>query len=235
MTLNFVDEPIYMHSISESLKNLNLDYSYSVLSIDIGILHLGISVSLLDEEYNLIEIIWFDLLDITKFKCDRESCQLNHSKTFTDWLGHVWISEYDFFEQVDYILIERQPPCGLVAVEQLIFSRWRSKAILISPNSMHKYFNIGHQDYDQRKVSTEKIARMFIKNKFLVEQLEFYNRKHDITDSICIMIFRIKKKHQLYLDEIRTRRIMERKLHLKKYGKQMTTEQWFESHRFITN
>jgi hypothetical protein len=49
----------------------------------------------------------------------------------------------DFFEMADFILIERQPPMGLTAVEQLIFSRWRDKAILVHPRSMHKYFNIG--------------------------------------------------------------------------------------------
>ena len=70
------------------------DYTYSVLSIDIGILNLGISVSTLDEEFNLIDIVNIDLIDITKFThksgpC-KEKCTLNHTKTFSDWLDHVF-------------------------------------------------------------------------------------------------------------------------------------------------
>ena len=251
MSLQFIDEPVYIHKITKDLHKFHIEsssdedksiskeysYEYCVMSIDIGILHLGLSVTTLDEEYNIIEIVWIDLIDITKFThtwgIRKEKCKLFHTKTFCDWLNHVFQENIFFFEIADYILIERQPPMGLVAVEQLIFSRWREKAILISPNSMHKYFNIGHKDYDNRKIATEKIAKMFLKNKALVEQLGYYHRVHDITDSICIMLFWVNNKKKEYREKQREKRIMERKINLEKCGLNMSTEEWLEMHRYI--
>ena len=202
---------------------------------DICVLHLGISVSVLDEEYNLIEIIWIDLIDITEFTHGRyvskDKCELFHTKSFCDWLNHVYQENSDFFEMADYILIERQPPMGLVAIEQLIFSRWRHKAILISPNSMHKYFNIGHYDYEHRKEQTEKIAKKFLTNNDLVEQLGYYHRAHDITDSICLMLFWIHKKQKEYTNKMRKKLIMERQIQLSMNMKKMSIDEWFDIHK----
>lgn len=239
-SLQFVDEPVYIRDIIERFHNCNIeseseDSTQCVMSIDIGILHLGISVAILDKEYNLIEIIWIDLINITEFSHGRyvseEKCKLFHTKSFCDWLDHVYQENSDFFEMADYILIERQPPIGLVAIEQLIFSRWRHKAILISPNSMHKHFNIGHYDYDNRKKATEKIANKFLTNNDLVEQLTYYNRIHDITDSICLMIFWINKKQKEYTYKMRKKMIMESKIQLSVDMKKMTINDWFDKHK----
>ena len=116
-----------------------------------------------------------------------------HTKTFCDWLNHVF-QEHKCFEEADYILIERQPPMGFVAIEQLIFSKYRNKAILISPNSMHAYFKLGNFDYDKRKEYTENICKNNIKNPILLKQLELYHRRHDIADSVCLMLYWINKK-----------------------------------------
>jgi hypothetical protein len=48
----------------------------------------------------------------------------------------------EIFNKANFILIERQPLNGFVAVEQIIFGCWREKSILISPNSVHKFFNM---------------------------------------------------------------------------------------------
>jgi hypothetical protein len=39
-------------------------------------------------------------------------------------------------------LIEKQPPAGLVAVEQLLMMSYRDKAVLVYPNSMHAHFGL---------------------------------------------------------------------------------------------
>lgn len=78
-----------MREITANLNTCHIHvpvYEYCVLSIDIGILHLGISVTLLDKEYNKLEIIWIDLIDITefthKYAPSRKECSLHRTKTF---------------------------------------------------------------------------------------------------------------------------------------------------------
>ena len=212
------------------------DYTYSVLSIDIGILNLGISVSTLDEEFNLIDIVNIDLIDITKFThksgpC-KEKCTLNHTKTFSDWLDHVF-QENKYFEECDFILIEKQPPMGFVAVEQLIFNRWRNKSILISPNSMHKYFDIGRFDYDTRKEYSQKIAKTKITNKYLLQKLDDYHRCHDITDSVCLMLYWIHKKKIDYEEQKRKKIVLERQIYSNVNKKNISINEWFECYRYI--
>ena len=252
-SLIFIEEPEYIHKITENLHEFHIEtdededynedyddpdpYTWCVMSIDIGIHHLGLSMSLLDEEYNLKEITWIDLINITEYDHEHglsdEECKLDHTKTFCDWLNHTFQENKGFYEMADYILIERQPPMGFVVIEQLIFSRWREKSILISPNSMHKYFGIGRYDYDQRKECTNIIAKSKITNPHLIEQWGFYHRTHDIADSICIMLFWINRKHEEYMKEERRKRIMRQKIHLETHCHNLTTEEWFEMHRRI--
>ena len=69
--LIFIDEP-YMDHITEQIKNIQLDFDYIetvenlemveelnfdkvVLCIDVGILNLGVSIGLIDKEFNLKE------------------------------------------------------------------------------------------------------------------------------------------------------------------------------------
>lgn len=250
--LEFIDRPVYIHQITKDLHEFHIEseteeetneemkeegYAWCVMSIDIGIHHLGVSVSLLDEEYKLIEIIWIDLINITEYVHDhgpsKKDCRLYHTKTFCDWLNHTFQENIEFYNMADFILAERQPPTGFVVIEQLIFSKWREKTILISPNSMHKYFGIGNYDYEKRKECTDKIARMKITDKQLLEQLGFYHRTHDIADSICIMLYWIHKKQEEYSHEQRRKRVMEQQMYVAKHGKKLSTEEWFEMHRYI--
>jgi len=218
--------------------NIIPNCKYWVLSIDVGVRHLGISVSALDSDYNLLEIIWIDLIDITEFihnfGTEKKHCKLYHEKTFCDWLEHTFQENQHFFDQADYVLIERQPPMGFVVVEQLIFSKFRDKAILIHPSSMHKYFSMGDLDYDQRKDRVTKIAKMKIQDPILLEQIDYYDRPHDIADSICIMLFWANKTQKLHLEEKRKREIMTRRMSSKlKVGVNISIEDWFENHKYI--
>lgn len=249
--LVFVDTPLYIKEnknidmVQEDLYDFHIEdsdsekeyYSYCVLSIDVGVVHLGISVSLLDEEFNLLEIIWVDLIDITQFRHKygpvEDKCQLYHTKTFCDWMNHTYQENIDFFEKADFILVERQPPQGFVVVEQLIMNRWRDKTVLVSPNSMHKYFGIRKLNYDKRKEFTEKIMLSKLKDKFLCEQLSYYDRIHDISDSICLMLYWIDKKQYEYRNNEKCRKLMERLIINKKDGKEISTETMFEKHRYL--
>lgn len=231
----------HIESETESEEEMEMEkekanFTYTVLSIDIGVLHLGISVTNLDKDFNIIEIIWIDLINIKRFVHkwgpSKKQCTLYHTKTFCDWLNHTFQENIDFFEKADYILVERQPPTGLVVVEQLILARWRDKTILVHPRSMHSYFNIGKFDYEQRKVYTEKIARIYIKDPALLEQLGYYDRAHDIADSICLMLFWANKKREECKNEKMRKEDMERRKYFEQNKNKMSIEEWFEYHKY---
>lgn len=218
--LVFIDNPIYVHpvdvtKITEDIEKMDIssdnkdeslsdDFNYdkTVLSIDIGIHHLGLSVGLIDKAWNLLEITWVNLINITEYShnlvCEEE-CKLQHCRCVADWLEHVFQEYEPVFREVDYILLERQPLQGLVAIEQVIYYRWRFKCSLVSPRSMHKHFMIGYYDYERRKEKTVQIASKVFWND---RAIEYYNkciRQHDIADSICLMMYWLKKHHDTYV------------------------------------
>lgn len=186
---------------------------YIVMSIDIGVNNLGLSVGICDYEYKLKEIVWIDLINITEYThstIPKKECKLHHTKTFSDWMEHIYQENSQFFERSDYILIERQPPTGFTVIEQLIFNRWRHKSYLINPVNIHCFMNIKEFNYEQRKLATEGLAKKILsKNKDLLEQFSFYVRKHDIGDSICMMLYWLDKRHKEYQNEINKLRIKE--------------------------
>lgn len=233
------DDEVPFDSIDEYLagtfkkkcKLENNDYYLSIMSIDIGILHLGISISLIDKEYNIIEVIWVDLINITEFKCQK-GCDLWHKKTYSDWLSHVFDREYDFFDMVDIILIERQPPQGMTGIEQIIFYQWRDKAVLISPRSVHSHFYMGELNYDQRKIASERIARKYIP-QHLQEQMKMYNRVHDITDSLLFTKFWCDQRKKRMITRNKNRR---KKRAEKRVNKNLgigTFNDFFDIYRYI--
>jgi hypothetical protein len=169
---------------------------YVVLSIDVGVIHLGISVSILNHDYTLKDIIWVDNIDITSYEhrsCSQKDCTLYHTRMFSDWIDHMCQENKIFFDCADYILIEKQPPVGFVVVEQLLFHKYRNKTVIISPRSVHNYLNIGSFDYESRKHLSEKIADRVLP-PHLIEQTMMYDRRHDISDSICILLYFMNKK-----------------------------------------
>jgi hypothetical protein len=205
-----------------------------VLSIDVGIRNFALSVSILHEDFTIKEVVFVELIDITTFvhRNNPKKCKKYHSKCFADWMEHVFEYHKEFFHLCDYILIERQPPQGLVAIEQLIFSRFRNKAILISPSSMHKFLNIGGLDYENRKVETEKACLKIINSKCpsILDLYNIYDRKHDIADSICMVIFWASKKHKKYID-LQTKKEIE-SIRIKRCGIDLSLDEWFDQFRF---
>lgn len=170
-----------------------------VLSIDVGLIHLGFSLAEVREDGTLIEVFWVDLIDITAYthRNKKEVCGMYHTKTMADWVEHLIHEYHMFFDKADVILIERQPPMGLIAIEQLIFSKFRNKTHLISPRNVHSYFNLGKFDYEQRKIYSEKIAFTHIP-EYLYDHLLTFDRFHDVADSICILIYWCNKQKKAY-------------------------------------
>ena len=237
MELLFIDDPLYIHQIEEKVENMSLtgeekEYEKSILSIDIGIYHLGLSVGYVSKSWKLVEISWVDMVDITEYthnlvdKCD---CKLYHGNTIADRMEHIFQEYYPVFNEVNHILIERQPINGLVAVEQIIYYRWRSKCSLVSPRSMHKYFCIGFYDYEQRKQRTMEIVEREVWHERAIRKYHSLERKHDISDSICIMIFWLAKKREIYLEQKHQEEIS--KLKMSAFGF-VNIDQWFKQFEY---
>lgn len=202
-----------------------------VMSIDIGIQHLGISLSTYSHDYIFQAVTHIEMIDITKFECDRSTCQLKHAHTFADWISHVMQEKFDLFDQADVILIERQPPQGLVVIEQLIFLLCREKSILISPNSVHKHFYMNNLDYDQRKIRSNEIARAKL-SLVQQEKLDMYDRSHDISDSILFTLFWLEREQAKLAQEKRLIRQKEARQKIVPGGT-FTLDEYFDAFAYI--
>lgn len=238
-TIYFIesDSEADLNDLNEDLKELEIKDTpegYTILSIDIGISHLGLAGLLFDSEYNFIKIIGVDMIDITEFHhpegIKQSECHLYHTKTFTDWLEHVFWKYSNVFDGVDGILIERQPPQGLVAIEQLIFSRYRDKCELVSPNSMHKHFGIGHMTYERRKEATMNIASYHINDPIIMKEYSMFERKHDIADAICLGLYWLNSKHVKYAYDKKREEVRNMKMTF--FGSSMTMKEWIEQFRY---
>lgn len=232
------EDDIVMENLSKSVSSLNIDKKpnhISVMSIDVGILHLGISITLVNEEYNMEEIVLTKLIDITDFPCNPDECVWGHTKTIADWMSHVFHYNYDMFDNVDHILIEKQPPQGLVSIEQMIYLVLRDKCTLIHPRSVHKYYNIGDKDYEERKRLSDKIAERYLKkyaNDEIIKQYNQHERKHDISDSLlfCGYWCHIKRKEKEL--EVRKERLKQIKFRLKN-GEKVSIDEMMEKYRYV--
>jgi hypothetical protein len=173
-----------------------------VLSIDIGITNLGYVYSVFDlnNEINtlklefiktnndFIEIISCDRVDITNIKHSKISfcdCKLHHEYCIPDYIDHFIQENQEMFSEADYVIIERQPPTGITNVQDLLFSKFRNKVHLISPNKIHKYFNMS-KDYLIRKKESETISEYYL-SKF--KKFTNNHRKHDISDAMLMLIY----------------------------------------------
>lgn len=178
-----------------------------ILSIDIGIRNLAMVLLECEKDYQIRDVIWFELIDITVFchldKESRNNCSLYHTRTISDWLSHVVYLNTELFELCELVLIEKQPPQGHVCVEQLLFFQFRKKAVLIYPRSVHKFFSWGPEvDYESRKKKSIEILLHRLEKterSWLYENLENMPRKHDISDAYIQAVYFLSKKRREYL------------------------------------
>ena len=157
-----------------------------ILSIDIGIINLGYVYS---EGLRVLEC---NRIDITKVKHNKVSycnCKLHHEFCIPDYLDHFIQEHANIFEMSDIILIERQPPVGITNVQDLIFTKFRNKVKLVSPNTIHKYFKMTKCDYDTRKIESLQIANEYLEQFNSFQKNE---RKHDISDAMLLIIHYFK-------------------------------------------
>ena len=169
-----------------------------ITSIDIGIQHFALTLCELTQDTMQIELKEAKLIDIQDFECERSKCTLHHDRCFADWMAHVFV-KYSHFFKSDKILVERQPPCGLVAIEQLIYSYYRDRTILISPRSVHAHFKCNfdgdkQQKYEARKKKMCEITK-HIRGRWAATNTEWksWDREHDVADALAQTMYYTSK------------------------------------------
>lgn len=146
-----------------------------VLAIDIGYHNMGLVLAEFEDNPKI------NVLKIKKVSLgDYKYIQTND---IVD-LVPLFVEEHqEWFDTVDKILIERQPPGGFTNIEVLLHYMFKDKVVLISPVSMHTHFGMRNLDYEQRKERTVSIMENHI-----YEEIP-YERKHDIADAFCMIMY----------------------------------------------
>lgn len=181
-----------------------------VVSIDVGIINMGLVEVEVNSQFRIIAMRRAEKIDITQLRhtvVSKEECALEHTRFMADRVAH-FLQEYgEMFDGCDAVLIEKQPLGGIESVECLIFTRYRKKATLVQPRSMHKFFGIGHLDYEGRKEQTVKIAEKYVGAE---PQWERNGRKHDIADAMCLLLFWCHRQAEQKREAERKQKIMSR-------------------------
>ena len=165
-----------------------------VISIDVGIINLGIVQSIV--EWDNIIVLDAHLVDMTQ-PCNTRDCKLHHTKNMVDRVDHVIQKYRQIFDWADVVLIEKQPIMGLISVEQLFFDRMRDKVMFVHPVSMHAHFGIRHLNYEQRKEFLVNKTSDYLRGT-VFDKLE---RKHDLADAMAMTIYWRRKQGKLYFVE----------------------------------
>ena len=153
-----------------------------IISIDIGLNNLGIVGGYLNN-INLCKKV--DIKALCQY-CAIKNCGLYHNLCMSDYVSHFIQGYQKYLNMADIILIERQPPCGFISIQELFVFQYRDKVKMISPNSVHKYFDITHYNYNRRKEFVTLYAENALK---MFPDFKDSERKHDVSDAYCMIIF----------------------------------------------
>ena len=146
-----------------------------VLAIDIGYHNLGIVLAE-SAVGPTVKVEYMKKVSLADYKHLKSNDMVDLVPLFVE--DHQGI-----FDSADKILIERQPPGGFTNIEILLHYMFKSKVFLVHPTSMHTHFGIRHLDYEERKERTTSIAERHL-------NLEIpYERKHDIADALCMILY----------------------------------------------
>lgn len=186
-----------------------------IISIDIGLNNLGI-VGAQNSKFHRLEINLCKKIDIKALcqYCNIKNCGLYHNLCISDYVSHFLKKYQKYFNMADIILIERQPPNGFISIQEIIVFQYREKIKMISPNSVHKYFDITHYDYSRRKDFVTQYAQ-----KALKDFPDFKNskRKHDISDAYCMIIFYLHNAKRQTPLELLSSSLHQEKINLKQF------------------
>jgi hypothetical protein len=161
-----------------------------IVSVDIGLPHFAFvaCICVLEEHVWWIKSIHsYHMFDIRQFTCGGYlECHLSHEKCAVDYVAHLE-KNYPVFKQADCILVEQQPPRGLMGIQECLHYTFRKTVKMVAPRSIHAAFGILKYTYEQRKEWTTAFATSYLSLFHL--NLQDYDRKHDIADALCQLVY----------------------------------------------
>ena len=160
-----------------------------VLAIDIGYHNMGLVLAECGKGPK-VDVEFIKKVSLGDYKYIYSNDIVDLVPLFVDAHKHI-------FEAADTILIERQPPGGLTNIEVLLHYMFKDKVVLVSPVSMHTHFGMRHLNYEERKERTVSIADKYIDGEIP------YERKHDIADALCMIVYYNFKVSVHFFDRFR--------------------------------
>jgi len=159
----------------------------NVISIDIGMINLGIVCACIDDGNIQVEkIAKVNLVHCMHKRVSAPDCTLYHSNATCDRVAHFIQEWKPWFDKASVVIVERQPPGGLKDVEALLQHCMRDKVQMAQPQSMHAFFGLPRGDYDGRKELTVGLAAKYMQGVQGWNELE---RQHDVADAMCQLVW----------------------------------------------
>lgn len=153
-----------------------------ILGIDVGLCNLALVSVAVSPDHEIGSVRRSTVVDVTRVRC-LPGCVLHHSNNVVDRMNHMFASYADWFDEADEILVEAQPPVGLVHVEALILSRFRHKTSLVQPVAVQAHFKWPQCDYEAKKQAAVDTAGPYMPS------LGDLRRKHDAADAFCLVLY----------------------------------------------
>jgi hypothetical protein len=160
-----------------------------ILAIDIGYHNMGLVLARCGKGPK-IDVKYIKKVNLEDYKHLR-------SNDIVDLVPLMVDDHRDIFDEAETILIERQPPGGFTNIEVLLNYMFRDKVKLVSPVSMHTHFGMRHLNYDERKERTTSLAERYTNIDIP------YERKHDIADAICMLMYHNFKISVHFFDQFK--------------------------------
>jgi hypothetical protein len=166
---------MFIISVAWEIKEEKLINNMKVLAIDIGYHNMGLVMAECGKGPQI-------KIDYNK-KVSLEDYKYVYSNDMVDLVPLFVEDHREIFDRADTILIERQPPGGFTNIEILLHYMFKDKVILVSPVSMHTHFGMRHLNYEERKERTVSLAEKYTEIDIP------YERKHDIADAVCMLMY----------------------------------------------
>ena len=169
-----------------------------IIGIDVGCTNLALVKANVIFTQNMdISVIFAQMFDLKQIVCRTKDCIFTTNDKSSAHRCHHWVEmNENVFKGTDLILMERQPLVGLTGVEQSIYIYLKqrfsdglaSKIRLISPNSMHAFFNMSKLKEERR----QQIVN--ITKDYLLETKAFQiaKEKDHLADAFGFILFYCK-------------------------------------------
>ena len=177
-----------------------------IISVDVGYSSLGLVSAHVQDDYSTVQVVSADKIDLRDIPCI-DSCQLRHSANVVDRIAHFLQAYADTFEGANKVLIEVQPLGGIRDVQALLYAHFRDKAILISPNAVHKHFQLPAKDYEKRKEIVVFKAYPYLEHLVTFRK---HIRKHDMADAVCMILYWMHTARYDYIQQQHQQQKLER-------------------------